>query len=72
VISDVGCFFGPEGIIFGCIFYAKKSVENCHIYITSRVFHLHVSKVYKISLKAGHRVGISFYDPSDKNASRIP
>jgi hypothetical protein len=33
---------------------------------------LHVSKVYKISLKAGHRVGISFYDPSDKNASRIP
>jgi hypothetical protein len=40
VISDVGCFFGPEGIIFGCIFYAKKSVENCHIYITSRVFSL--------------------------------
>jgi hypothetical protein len=42
VISDVGCFFGPEGIIFGCIFYAKKSVENCHIYITSRVFVLNL------------------------------
>jgi hypothetical protein len=50
VISDVGCFFGPEGIIFGCIFYAKKSVENCHIYITSRVF-------FSIVVFVGYLVG---------------
>jgi hypothetical protein len=50
VISDVGCFFGPEGIIFGCIFYAKKSVENCHIYITSRVFEDILNKSTRVDV----------------------
>jgi hypothetical protein len=57
VISDVGCFFGPEGIIFGCIFYAKKSVENCHIYITSRVFDVGVPDKLMCDL-ATEQVGV--------------